>query len=319
MRFAVAVLIVTLVGVSAFGQAPTLKIVTDDPNLPSDLYYGNVKVKPLRLRPGTTQVITIDDFDFFVQQQYIDFLSRMPDAPGFNFWNGGMSRDCGPTPAQGCIDVERINTSAAFFLSIEFKDTGYLVYRVYKSAFGNMVNAPVPLTRQQFLPDTKEIGLGVVVGQGNWQAQLETNKQAYTLEFVQRPAFTSAYATSLTPAQFVDQMFAHGGVTPTATDRTTAINEFAGAGDSSNVTARSKALRDVAENTILASQEFNNAFVLMQYYGYLHRNPYDPPEQTLDYQGYNFWLGKLNQFGGNYITAEMVKAFIQSTEYKTRF
>ena len=319
MRFAVAVLVIALAGVSALGQAPTLKIVTDDPNLPSDLFYGNVKVKPLRLRPGTSQVITIDDFDFFVQQQYIDFLSRMPDTSGFNFWNGGISRDCGPSPAQGCIDVERINTSAAFFLSIEFKDTGYLVYRVYKSAFGNIASAPVPLTRQQFLPDTKEIGLGVVVGQGNWQAQLEANKQAYTLEFVQRPAFTSAYATTLTPAQFVDQTFAHAGVTPSATDRTTAINEFAGAGDTSNVTARSKALRDVAENSILSTQEFNNAFVLMQYYGYLHRNPYDAPEPTLDYQGYNFWLGKLNQFGGNYVNAEMVKAFIQSTEYKTRF
>jgi hypothetical protein len=57
----------------------------------------------------------------------------------------------------------------------------------------------------------------------------------------------------------------------------------------------------------------------MQYFGYLQRNPYDPPEATLDYQGYNFWLNKLNQFNGNYITAEMVKAFISSSEYRQRF
>src|SRR5437870_10181017 len=114
MKLAIASLVIALAAFSVWAQAPTLRIQTDDPNLPSDLYYGNVKVKPLRLRPGTNQVITIDDFDFFVQQQYIDFLSRMPDTAGFNFWNGGIGRDCGPSPAQGCIDVERINTSAAF-------------------------------------------------------------------------------------------------------------------------------------------------------------------------------------------------------------
>ena len=61
----------------------------------------------------------------------------------------------------------------------------------------------------------------------------------------------------------------------------------------------SSALRDVAENTILSQQEFNRAFVLMQYFGYLRRNPYDAPESTRDYGGYNFWLAKLNQFNGD--------------------
>ena len=57
----------------------------------------------------------------------------------------------------------------------------------------------------------------------------------------------------------------------------------------------------------------------MQYFGYLRRNPNDPPELGLDFGGYNFWLGKLNNFNGNYIAAEMVKAFITSGEYKERF
>jgi hypothetical protein len=83
--------------------------------------------------------------------------------------------------------------------------------------------------------------------------------------------------------------------------------------------ARSRALRDVAENATLNAQEFNKAFVLMQYFGYLRRNPYDAPEPTLDYSGFNFWLNKLNSFGGNYINAEMVKAFISSDEYRHRF
>src|SRR6266536_4169095 len=102
-------------------------------------------------------------------------------------------------------------------------------------------------------------------------------------------------------------------------DRTAAIDEFGSATTTSDLAARSRVLRRAAENSTLAQQEFNRAFVLMQYFGYLRRNPNDPPEPTLDFQGYNFWLTKLNQFNGNYINAEMVKAFLSSSEYRQRF
>jgi len=75
----------------------------------------------------------------------------------------------------------------------------------------------------------------------------------------------------------------------------------------------------VSENGVFSSRQFNKAFVLMQYFGYLRRNPNDPPEIGLDFAGYNFWLGKLNQFNGNFVNAEMVKAFITSGEYQQRF
>ena len=80
--------------------------------------------------------------------------------------------------------------------------------------------------------------------------------------------------------------------------------------------ARARALRDVAENSPLQQQEFNRAFVLMQFIGYLRRNPNDAPDS--DYTGYDFWLTKLNQFNGNFVAAEMVKAFITSAEYRQR-
>jgi hypothetical protein len=73
----------------------------------------------------------------------------------------------------------------------------------------------------------------------------------------------------------------------------------------------------VAESQALKDAESNRAFVLMQCFGYLRRNPNDP--QDTDYTVYNFWLTKLNQFSGNYIKAEMVKAFITSIEYRQRF
>ena len=59
------------------------------------------------------------------------------------------------------------------------------------------------------------------------------------------------------------------------------------------------------------------AFVLAEYYGYLRRNPTDAPD--FNNAGYQSWLDKLNLFNGNYIDAEMVKAFITSLEYRGRF
>jgi hypothetical protein len=136
-------------------------------------------------------------------------------------------------------------------------------------------------------------------------------------EFVQRSRFGTAFPTTMTPAQFVDGLFSNAGVTPTASDRTTAINEFGLAINTTDAAARGRALRRVAENTALNTQELNRAFVLMQYYGYLRRDPNGG--QDTDYSGYDFWLTKLNQFNGNYINAEMVKAFITSAEYRQRF
>jgi len=78
-------------------------------------------------------------------------------------------------------------------------------------------------------------------------------------------------------------------------------------------------LQQVADNAVLQQQEFNRAFMLMQYFGYLRRNPDVAPEAALNFAGYNFWLNKLNQFNGDYIGAEMIKAFITSSEYRGRF
>jgi CSLREA domain-containing protein len=268
----------------------------------------------------------IDNARRFVQQHYHDFLNRDPldDPSGWDFWTNEITQ-CGSDAP--CVQVKRINVSAAFFLSIEFQETGYLVERMYKAAFGDATGTstvgsthqlPVPIIRfNEFLPDSQEIGRGLVVGRPGWEQVLENNKVAFTQTFVQRLRFTTEFPTSLTPGQFVDQLFAHTGVTPTAAERNTAINEFGGAATSSDNPARARALRRVAENSTLNQNEKNRAFVLMQYFGYLRRNPNDP--QDTDYTGYDFWLSKLNEFNGDFIRAEMVKAFLDSSEYRARF
>ncbi len=270
----------------------------------------------------------IDLNGFFVRSHYIDFLNREPDVSGFQFWTNDIS-SCGSDLP--CAEVKRINVSAAFFLSIEFQETGYLVERMYKAAFGDANGSStldgthplsVPVIRiVDFLPDTQQISRNVIVNQSGWQQVLESNKVSFANIFVQRSRFVSAFPASgpnvLTPAQFVDRLFANAGVIPNASDRADAIGEFGGATTSADFFVRARVLRRVAENPAFSSSEFNRAFVLIQYFGYLRRNPNDSPDS--DYTGYEFWLRKLNQFNGNFVNAEMVKAFISSSEYRRRF
>jgi hypothetical protein len=255
----------------------------------------------------------IDGSEFFVTQHYRDFLNRDPDAEGLQFWVQGIE-SCGSNTA--CREAKRIDTSAAFFLSIEFQETGYFVFKTYKAAFGDLAGKPVPVRRDNFLTDTRTIGNGVIVNVGNWREQLNNNKNAYVLAFVQRADFRAAYPASMNPEEFISKMNINAGAVLDEGEKETLVNELS-AGNGSDA-SRASVLRKFAEDSTLHQKEFNKAFVLMQYFGYLQRNPDDAPEVGLNFDGYNFWLGKLNQFG-DYRTAEMVKAFVTSIEYRQRF
>jgi len=319
MKFALALLITAFAALTVWGQAPTLHIVTEIPNLPSELYYGNIKVKPLRLRPGTNTPITINDSDFFVNQQYTDFLSRFPDQSGFDFWVNQIT-SCGSN--QVCIDGQRDNTSGAFFLSIEHQETGFLAVRMYKVAYGDAVgtstfggthNLPVPIIRRsEYLPDQLQLSNGVIIGQPGALQQLEANKVAYANDFVNRARFTTAYPAGMANTTFVDTLNANSGNALDSTQRTNMINGLNG-----GTLTRAQAVRQIAEDSDMVNSEKNKAFVLQQYLGYLRRDPNSG--QDTDYTGYDFWLQKLNNHGGDFHAAQMVRSFIVSGEYLNRF
>ena len=254
---------------------------------------------------------------YFVRQHYVDFLNREPDAPGLAFWAGELN-SCG-ADAQ-CREVKRINVSAAFFLSIEFQETGYLAYRTYKAAFGDATSPNVPGTvpvirLREFLADTQQLGQGVVVNVGDWQAQLDANKRAYALDFVRRQRFADAFPAAMTAEEFVTKLDRNAGSVLSSEEKAQLVSTLAPA--PSEAGRRSNVLLQVTEHTTLRQREFNRAFVLMQYFGYLRRNPDDAPDA--DFRGWRFWLSKLDEFGGNFVEAEMVKAFISSDEYRKRF
>lgn len=274
--------------------------------------------------PGLPNPLDNSNAQFFVRQHYLDFLNREPDASGLAFWADQIT-SCGSN--QQCIEIRRINVSAAFFLSKEFQETGYLVERMYKVAYGDAGGTstfPVPhqlsvpvIRRSEFVPDSFQISNGVVIGQPGALQLLEANKVAFANDFVTRVRFTTAYATSLTPAQFVDALITKAGFTPTPPERQAFISEFGSATNTTDTAARARVVRAIAENGTFSQLEKNNAFVLMQFFGYLRRDP--NAGQDTDYTGYDFWLSKLNQFNGNFVNAEMVKAFITSDEYRHRF
>jgi hypothetical protein len=272
----------------------------------------------------TTNVI--DDPTIFVGQHYHDFLNRQADTSGLNFWIAQIT-SCGANAP--CVDNKRTNVSQAFFLSIEFQQTGFLVFRFYKESFTDSLARPRGMPRyREFLRDTQEIGRGVVVGAAGWEALLEANKQEFARRWVQRAEFVSQFPVGMTAAAFVDKLFQNAEVTPTTAERNAAIAAF-GTGDTEG---RANALRSVADSGSVYNRQFNPAFVLSQYIGYLRRNPNDAPEPALDYSGFDFWLAKLNQFSlpGEDVRdpltaqrrvqrAEMVRAFIISNEYRQRF
>jgi len=175
----------------------------------------------------------IDEAGPFVCQHYHDFLNRQGDSSGLAFWTQGIT-SCGAD--SHCVQVKRVNTSAAFFLSIEFKETGYFVIRAHKAAFGNAKGTP---RHTAFLRDQREINEGVVVGQAGFQQLLEANKQAYLADLVTRPEFVAQFPQGQAAPAYVDKLFANAGATPTTAERNAAINAY-GSGDAAG---RAAALR----------------------------------------------------------------------------
>ena len=251
--------------------------------------------------PPTTN--PIDDAQFFVRQQYFDFLNRVPDASGLTFWTGTIT-SCG-ADAQ-CTQVKRINASAAFFLSIEFQKSGLTAYLAPKAAFG-----VIPLYGR-FEIDTQALQQNLIFGTPGFDAQLEANKTAFFADFVTRPEFLGKYPATQNGSDFIDALIAtiqtSSGVdlTPRRPDL---VNEYLlGA---TQAQSRARVVRKAIDYPEEVAAEFNSAFVTMQYFGYLRRDP-DPG-------GFAFWLAKLNAFNGSFVNAEMVKAFITSGEYRQRF
>jgi hypothetical protein len=239
---------------------------------------------------------SLDTPEYFVRQHYLDFLGREPDEAGFNFWSDQIL-ECGDDAA--CAERRTINVSAAYFRSLEFQETGGIIDRLNRASFG------VDPKFAEFMIDRDAIARDVVVGKNGWAAQLTTNKQAFVKAWVARAGFKAAF-DNLADVRYVDTLLANANASFSQAERDSLVNGLSG-----GTLSRAAVLQQIAENESFAKARYNEAFVLMEYFGYLRRDP--------DASGYRYWLDKLNSFAGDFERAEMVKAFIVSGEYRNRF
>jgi CSLREA domain-containing protein len=259
----------------------------------------------------STTSITILDNDAFVQpnpilqtplfvrMQYLDFLSREPEAG--EPWSATLN-NC----ASNDTSCDRISVSANFFRSQEFQLKGLFIFRFYKLAFNRM-------------PLYLEIVVDMSSVTGSTTAELIVKKAAYATAFAQRQEFKNLY-DGMTIQQFVDTLMGRYNlqqittINPASPDDTMAARVTLTRSDLvSRLTAgtmtRGQVVRAIADSNEVGVAEFNPAFVAMQYFGYLRRDP--------EASGYNAWLQTINANPADF--RSMVNGFMNSQEYRLRF
>ena len=242
---------------------------------------------------STTTVNAIDTNEYFVRQHYLDFLGREPDQGGFDSWVGQLNQ-CGGDAS--CLRTRRVDVSAAFFNSQEFKDTGSFVYKLYQGALGRQ------MSYGEFSADRPQ-----VVGGPN----LGASKVSFADAFVERSEFVQRYRANSTADSFVDallQTVRDSTSVALSSERANLIDRYNTGTAMSQ--SRSLVLRALADNAAFSSAVNNPSFVLMDYFGYLRREK--------DQNGYEFWLNVLNEAEPNNYRG-MVCSFLTSAEYQRRF
>lgn len=315
-KLAATLFLTIFAAITVLGQAPpTLRIVTETPGLPSELFYGTVKVKPLRLRPVTNTPITIADYDFFVQQQYLDFLRRFPESAAALKFYTDILNGCNPADIE-CVKYTRGALSANFFRSPEFRGKGNFILFMYMVSLGQRPVTPAELSDNtkidrphyaEFLAD-----LTAVSDPNDDPAIVEQKKVAFANAWMLRPEIVAKYPAS-SNAAFVQKLIDTAGFTPSGQTWVA---------DLGNGKTRARVVREFAEHPETFNRFFKPAFVTMEYIGYLRRDPEDchgspNPSQC----GYIFHNNRFNSPGvtEDFIENTIVRGFIESPEYIGRF
>ena len=182
----------------------------------------------------------------------------------------------------------------------QYRTASQMVYRFYVASYGQMPRYA------EFLTDVEAIGRGVVASSLDEQSKLETNLDDFARGWVTRPKFAAEYK-QLTNERFVDELAAHAGIALEPGERAGLIEKLG-----NGTTTRVQVLLAIVNNQRFVEKEANRSLVLLHYFGYLHRNPDDPPDKNLD--GFNFWLLEVEVSGD---PGRLARGFMASGENKT--
>ncbi len=281
--------------------AETLRVRLSDPRggIIGDFETATLTITDNEAEDGANPIF---ETPFFVRQQYLDFLSREPEAG--EPWSRVLDN---------CFDVnnnpacDRILVSQSFFGSPEFRLKGFFVYNFYSVALNRRP------TYEEIIPDMRSVS-------GATQQEVYQKRAAFPSDFTNRIEFKALY-DSLSDAGFVNTLMNRYGlqqiiapdpanpesITKVTLSRADLINRLGASGAQS--LTRAQVLRAIVESNEVGIAEYNPAFVAMQYYGYLRRTPEE--------DGYQAWLRVINQDPNN--IRIMVNGFMNSSEYKLRF
>jgi hypothetical protein len=274
-------------------------LITDDAFVEGDESFHLVLFDASRSTslgtPGTTTV-TIKDNDTasaaanpvdvsssFIVQHYMDFLNREPEPEGLKGWDDVL-KNC----PQGDDRCDRVEVSSAFFRSPEFQDRGSFLYRFYSVSFGR-----IPRYAEFEKDMSRTSGFQT-------QAEQEANKALFAEDFMTRPEFMARYDQFTSAADFVNALLNTAGVTLPNKDALIASLQ-------TGQMTRGQVLRAISESAEVRAKFYTESFVVMQYFGYLRRDP-----DAL----YTEWI-KTMDATGEYRT--MINGFMNSAEYRQRF
>lgn len=173
------------------------------------------------------------------------------------------------------------------------------VYRLHLATDGRLPRY------ENVLTDLKVIGEGAVVGDKGETARLSLNLRRFADTWVERPDFKSLHGEE-TDARYIDALFRNAGVTPDASERATLVDAL-----SKGMETRASVLLKIVDHERFVRQERSRSVVVLHFFGYLRRNPGEPPDANLD--GMLHWLKFLESTGD---TAHLALAFRQSLEHK---
>ncbi|HEX8138617.1 MAG TPA: Calx-beta domain-containing protein [Pyrinomonadaceae bacterium] len=256
---------------------------------------SNAVGMPLGVRTSATLTITdndsnpnapnpIDTTDFFIRQHYLDFLNREPEPGGLQGWRNILN-NC----PQNDTRCDHIEVSSAFYRSPEFQSRGFFVYSFYVTSLERFPQYP------EFM-----FNMSGVSGFQSQQEE-EASKVAFVDLFMSQQEFKNRYDSKTAPRDYVNEIERAAGIT--LSNKEALISDL-----EQGRKTRAQVLRAIAESSEISVKYFNQAFVVMEYFGYLRRNP-----DALFQQ----WITTLTAAPTNY--RQMVNGFMNSTEYRARF
>ncbi len=292
--------------------ATTLPVISFDLQVAANAPFGDYTLRlqsnsgetaylpgALTIDPGVYSTFPnpVDDFRFFISRHYADLIGREADQGTIDKLVAQFSQ-CGSR--SDCLRSRKVDVSTSLLVQNELPTTGVFLYGLYSAGLGR---------RPRFAEF--ESDRSAIVNRGD---ELESSRMALALAFVRRPEFERRYAANIKASEFVDSIISSINQTSgvdLAAERGALIELFNSSDRSS--AARAAVLARVVSHKSIIDSQYNQAFVLSQYFTYLRRDP--------DESGYTFWVNVLKSkpLRDPDAARSMVCAFLNSDEYQARF